>query len=265
MQTADLLRSDAVIFDLEDAVDPEEKIAARELLGTYLQVLDHPRFETIVRINAIDSPDFAVDLRMVNTVRPNQLMIPKATKAVIDDVANQTDLPLIALIETAEGLIDVEAICASGKVAAVAFGAEDFRLDMGITRQVDASELAYARARIAVACKAYRLDAIDTPWIDTYDDAGLHIDALRAKALGFTGKLCIHPSQIDTVHRVFSPSADDIQKARRIVGAWNDKQRQGIGVFRLDNKMIDKPVALQAMAVLEQAKRAGWRDPDDRS
>lgn len=263
MQTADLLASDAVIFDLEDAVDPEEKLAARELVGNYLDAFKRPRFETIVRINAVDSPDFHADLQMVQAVRPDAILVPKATVSVIDEVASRTNLSLIALIETAQGLIDVEAICSSGKVVAVAFGAEDFRLDMGIGRQADASELAYPRARIAVACRAHRLDAIDTPWIDTYDDAGLKADAERAKALGFDGKLCIHPGQVETVHRVFSPSKDEIQKAKRIVDAWNAKQREGVGVFRLDHKMIDKPVALQAMKVLEKAKRAGWRNSDE--
>jgi len=260
MQTADLLKADAIVFDLEDAVDPTEKTAARELVVQFLSTLKQPAFSTVVRINALDSPYFEADWNALKKVAVDYLMVPKATIETIKSVAALTSIPLIALVESAKGVIDVDAIASSGLVRGIAFGAEDYRLDMRIERQADASELAYARARIAVACKAYDLFAVDTPWIDTYDDAGLRTDAKRAKAQGFRGKLCIHPGQVTIVHEVFSPSKDEIQKAKRIVEAWNQKQKEGVGVFRFENKMIDKPVAMQALAVLEEAKQAGWRD-----
>jgi citrate lyase subunit beta/citryl-CoA lyase len=262
MQTADLLKADGIVFDLEDAVDPLEKASARELVVHFLSTLKQPAFSTVVRVNAVDTPFFEADLKALKTVAPNFLMIPKATIDTIKIVAHQTTIPLIALVETARGLVDVDQIAASGLVCGIALGAEDYRLDMRIERQADASELAYARSRIAVACKAFDLFAVDTPWIDTYDDAGLKADAKRAKAQGFRGKLCIHPSQVEIVHEVFSPSADEIKKAKRIVEAWNLKQKEGVGVFRFENKMIDKPVAMQSFAILEEARQSGWRDPD---
>lgn len=260
MQTADLLKADAIVFDLEDAVDPSEKASARELVVHYLSTLTRPAFSTVVRVNALDTPYFDADLKALKTVAVDYLMIPKATIETIRAVALQTSIPLIALVESARGILDVDQIAQSGLVRGIALGAEDYRLDMRIERQSDASELAYARSRIAVACKAFDLFAVDTPWIDTYDDAGLKTDAKRAKAQGFRGKLCIHPGQVDIVHEVFSPSKDEIQRAKRIVEAWNRKQGEGVGVFRFENKMIDKPVAMQAFAVLEEAKLAGWRD-----
>ncbi|MCK7485078.1 MAG: CoA ester lyase [Bacillus subtilis] len=251
VQTADVFLADGVIYDLEDAVSVYEKDAARLLVGRYLRTQGPFAHQTIVRINGLDTPFFEADLYSVCTPQLNAIMLPKATvddlnrlNVLLDQMVEANPelagIQIIPIIESAASLIAVEAISNLKRVCAILFGAEDYTANLEIERTKEGYELIYPRSRIAVACRAASIDAIDTPFTDTYDAEGLSFDAKRAKGLGFQGKACIHPSQIDTVNHVFAPTEAEIRHARRIIKAYEEALAEGLGVCSLDGKMVDK-------------------------
>jgi citrate lyase subunit beta / citryl-CoA lyase len=274
VQTADVFHADGVIYDLEDAVSIHEKDAARVLVGRYLRSQSSFSHETVVRINGLDTTEFEADLEAVLCGQLNAIMLPKATVATVSTLNQHLDhyrsirpetssIVILPIIESAISLLEVEAIAQLPRVTAILFGAEDYTANLEIERTKIGDELLYPRSKIAVACRAAEIEAIDTPFTDTFDSDGLALDAKRAKALGFQGKACIHPNQIETVNHLFSPSQAEILQARRILKAYEEALAEGLGVCSLDGKMVDKPVATRAMRRLERAKLAGWRETDD--
>jgi citrate lyase subunit beta / citryl-CoA lyase len=274
VQTADVFHADGVIYDLEDAVSVHEKDAARLLVGHYLRSQGPFQHETVVRINGFDTTYFEADLDRVLCGQLNAIMLPKATIADVTKLNNYLDhyrvirpetnaIVIIPIIESAVSLLEVESIARLPRVSAILFGAEDYTANLEIERTKAGDELLYPRSKIAVACRAAEIEAIDTPFTDTYDPEGLAFDSIRAKALGFQGKACIHPNQIETVNQLFTPTPAEILHARRILKAYEEALAEGLGVCSLDGKMVDKPVALRAMQRLERAKLAGWRETDD--
>jgi citrate lyase subunit beta / citryl-CoA lyase len=274
VQTADVFHADGVIYDLEDAVSIHEKDAARVLVGRYLHSQSSFSHETVVRINGLDTTEFEADLEAVLCGQLNAIMLPKATVATVSTLNQHLDhyrsirpetssIVILPIIESAISLLEVEAIAQLPRVTAILFGAEDYTANLEIERTKIGDELLYPRSKIAVACRAAEIEAIDTPFTDTFDSDGLALDAKRAKALGFQGKACIHPNQIETVNHLFSPSQAEILQARRILKAYEEALAEGLGVCSLDGKMVDKPVATRAMRRLERAKLAGWRETDD--
>ncbi|MFV0452317.1 MAG: HpcH/HpaI aldolase/citrate lyase family protein, partial [Propioniciclava sp.] len=205
MAKADTLAVDAVILDLEDAVSPAEKGAARDGVAQHLLAREgnHQRW---VRINAVGSADQVADLAAVLPARPEAIVVPKATPEALRVVAGQvrdhasspgTPAPgLVALVETAEGLLHVGAVAASPGVVAVQLGAEDLTADLGIARTPTGEEILLARHQVALAARAHRLAAIDTPFLDIADTAALSHDCRAARQCGMTAKTCIHPSQL---------------------------------------------------------------------
>ena len=166
-------------------------------------------------------------------------------------------LRLLPWIETAEAIVNVSAICrASERIVAVAFGGEDFTNDMGVERLEDESQIAYARQALCVAARAAHVLALDTPYFKLRNPDGLRDSALSAKSIGFKGKFAIHPEQIDTLNDCFSPSAQEIAHAERIVAAFEEAERRGRASTSLDGWVIDVPVVKRARALLELARRA---------
>lgn len=146
---------------------------------------------------------------------------------------------------------------ASSRVAGVLFGAEDYTADLGIKRTVDGEELLYARSKIAVTCRAFGIEAIDTPFVDLQDTEGLIRDTGKARALGMTGKAAIHPRQVKVIHEVLNPSPEEIRHAQIIARAMEQAEKEGKAVISLDDKMIDAPVAARAKKILLMAELAG--------
>jgi citrate lyase subunit beta / citryl-CoA lyase len=163
-------------------------------------------------------------------------------------------IDLIPIIETARGLAQIDAILAGGtRVKRVAFGAGDFTLDVDMLWSRDERELAFVRARIAVASRACGIEApLDTVWVDLADEAGLEASARGALAFGFQGKMCIHPNQIAVVNRVFTPSEPEIAFAERVVAAFARAEAEGSAAIQLDGKFIDYPILYRARWVLEK-------------
>lgn len=270
LQNAPILGADSVILDLEDAVSLTEKDSARTLVREAIKFLDYSNVELVVRVNPLDTEFGPKDIDTIARVKPDTLMIPKATEEqmkTIDDMLSKIEseegfengsIKLIPIVETAYGLENVYSIINSSKrTVAVLLGAEDLTSDFGIKRTKEGEEIFYARNRVSTACRASRVDAIDTPFTDTNDYEGLAKDTARAKSLGFTGKAAINPRQIDTIHSVFAPTEQEIKHSLRVLAARDEAKEKGLGVFSLDGKMVDAPVINRATTTVELAKILG--------
>lgn len=263
LQSADVYNFDAVIFDLEDAVILSEKESARELLKNFLSVVDLKSKEVMVRINGLDN-DFAIaDLEGIVSDEIDTIMLPKARVSDIvylDKLLTQIEktkkmkkiINIVPIIELAISLLEVEKIAEHKRVDGILLGAEDLTSDMEVARTEEGGEITYPRARIAMACKAYKIDAIDTPYTNVNNLSGLKEDALKAKGVGFNAKACIHPNQIEIINAVFSPTKQEILRAEKIVAVY---QKEKKGAFSLDGKMIDKPIIERSMKILAKAKK----------
>ena len=248
--------ADAIVFDLEDSVDATRKAEARRAVADYLAAPTNSPAARLVRINAAGSSWWRLDLAFVSGLgRIDGVVVPKAeTPASIEAAARAiTSGRVMPLIETARGVLNALALAgADAAVPALLFGAEDLTAQMGVPRTVDGEELLVARSHVVLAAAATGADAIDAVFVDIGAVDALRRDAVRARALGFRGKMAIHPTQIAIINEVFSPSADEITRARRIVEAYDAASARGESVIRLDNQMVDAPVVLRARRVLER-------------
>ena len=270
------LGSDAVIFDLEDAVAPDQKDAARLLVRNVLRTIEFDRVETIVRINSIDTPYWQKDLEAIVPCRPNIIMLPKTGTArdveVVDDYLTALEekldmvpgtVRLMPLIETALGIENAYFIAsARPRVVALFLGAEDLTADLRCKRTKEGREIDYARSRMVNAARAAGVDVYDTPFTDVNDDEGIVADAAYAKSLGFTGKASISPRHITAINTVFSPTKADIAYAYEVMDAIAEAKAQGKGAIALRGKMIDAPIVARAQQTIEAAQALGIRKED---
>lgn len=268
IQNAIVFESDAVIFDLEDAVSSLEKDSARMIVSEFIESSFGFNKEIIVRINPADTPYYLSDLKLIVSEKLDTIMLPKATEKTVKDLVVKLDeieekkkitkrIKIIPIIEAAKSVLQIEKIAPLPRVSGMLLGAEDLSLDMGIIRTKQGDEISYVRSKLALACKAYDIDAIDTPFTDVNDDEGLEEDTKRARLLGLNAKSCIHPRQASVVNSVFSPSSFDIEYAKKVLLGYEEAQKVGLGVFSLEGKMIDKPIVERAMRVIAKAKRFG--------
>ena len=262
-----VLGADSLIFDLEDAVSPDEKDAARDLLHNALKAVDFGKCEIIVRINGLDTPYWEEDLQSILPMKPDAIMPPKVSDAAyiqrldakLTELEREFSLEegrtkIIALLETALGVENAYSIAAaSPRMMALFLGAEDLTADLRCQRTKEGGEIQYARGRLVCGARAAGIEAYDTPFTDVQDLEGLAKDAAYAKSLGFTGKACISPAHVITVNRVFSPTQADIDYAKDVFAAIAEAKRQGKGAISLRGKMIDAPIVQRARMVLEAA------------
>lgn len=265
------LGADAVIFDLEDAVSPAEKDAARILVRNTMTYMDFRGCERVVRINGIDTPYWKEDLDEILPCRPDLILLPKTGSAAdireADAYITETEkrlglaagaVGLVALIETALGVENAFAIAsASPRVAALFLGAEDLTADLRCKRTKEGREIEYARTRLVTAARAAGVDVYDTPFTDVNDDEGIETDAALAKALGFTGKASISPRHVETINRVFSPSQAEIDYAYEVMETIRLAKEQGKGAVALRGKMIDAPIVERARQTIAMAQEMG--------
>ena len=255
--------ADAVIIDLEDAVAIEEKPAAR---AAVVEMLAEPRRKPIyVRVNGLGTPFAFDDLMAVGAARPDGIILPKV-EAPSDLITadwmlgeieirhghERGSIDIIPIIETAKGIAAVGAIAgAVARVKRLAFGAVDLALDMELDLSDEIGALGHPRFAIALASRAAGLEGpLDTAHIAIQDLDGLRVSTLNAKKMGYTGKSCIHPSQVDVVNAVFTPTGQEIDRARRIVAAFVEAESAGSAAFKLDGVMIDYPVVDKARRLL---------------
>ena len=257
--------ADTVVFDLEDAVAPEAKPAARDAVAG---VLGDPAFdpdcEVCVRLNP-DPETAKLDAEAVTAADPrlDSIAVPKAesagdVRAIHELIADRGyDRPVIALCESAAGILDAEEIAAADPVDAVAFGAEDLAADIGATRTEAGAEVSYARQHVVLAAGAAGVDAIDALVTDVGADERLTADAESARQLGYDGKMAIHPDQVEIINEAFSPPPEDVEWAERVLKAAEAAERAGRGVVRVDDEMIDAPLIARAEAILERHEAVG--------
>lgn len=263
------LDPDAFVPDMEDSVPAGEKANARETVAKFLPKLAERGTLVIPRVNALDTDWFESDVAAVVGPDIFGISIGKVhTAADISEISQALadheqraglivgHLKLLPWIETAEAIVNVNAICrASERIVAVAFGGEDFTNDMGIERLADESQVSYARQRLCVTARAAHVLALDTPYFKLRDMDGLRANSAHAKSIGFKGKFAIHPEQLDALNECFSPSAAEIAHAERVVAAFDEAERRGRGSTSLDGWVIDVPVVKRARALLELARR----------
>lgn len=274
MMNGSALEADSLIFDLEDAVAPDQKDAARDLLKSALKYIDFGRHEIIVRINGLDTPYWKADLRAIMPEKMDVIMPPKVCDAAyIHELdAEMTALEaefgmepgkvkILALLETAMGIENAYPIaCASKRMIGLFLGAEDLSADLRCARTKGSEEIRYARGKIVSSARAAGIEVYDTPFTDVRDLEGLEADAKFAKGLGFSGKACISPAHLGIVNRVFSPTEKDIQYALEVFAAIEEAKRQGKGAISLRGKMIDAPIVARARLVLEAASEIEGED-----
>lgn len=243
-------RADAVILDLEDAVSPDAKVAAREALVA--QPLDPAH--TIVRVNAADTDDHALDLEALARTEYRTVMLAKAEHHSHLDALRR--YRVIALCETARGIAAARELAARDMVAALMWGAEDLLASLGgsSSRFADGTyrDVArLARAEVLLAAGAHGKAAVDAVHVDIADMAGLEAEARDAAASGFAATACIHPSQVETIRSAYAPSKDAIEWSRAVLDAAEGER----GAFRFRGQMIDEPVLRHARSVLQRADR----------
>ena len=263
------LPTDAIIFDLEDAVSPAEKDAARILVRNAIQSIDLTGIEIIIRINSVDTEYWKKDLDTVVACKPDLIMLPKSSSADdIERLALQLSLcemknwlpsgsiGILPLIETALGVENAYRIAAaSPRVKAIFLGAEDLSADLRCKRTKEGSEILYARGRLVNAARAANVDVYDTPFTDVEDDEGMLADAKFAKSLGFTGKAAINPRHVSVINEVFSPTEAEIAYAHEVMDAIAEAKAKGLGAIALHGKMIDAPIVARARQTLDAAKQ----------
>jgi citrate lyase subunit beta-like protein len=271
IRKATTLDVDCVCMDMEDGVALNRKPEARSTIAEALQTLDFGRSERLARLNAIGSGFEAEDLEAALSGRPDGIVIPKVESAgqirwasqVIASYEAQNGWPaggigLLVVVETARGIVNLSQIVAADpRLQAVIFGAEDFAGDIGATRTKEGWEVFYARSAVVTHASAFGLQAIDMVYIDFHDLQGLRQQALEGARLAFAGKQVIHPNQVAPVQEAFTPSAEAIAHAQRVIRAFEENQQAGKGAFGLDGKMIDAPILKTAERVIALAVAAG--------
>jgi citrate lyase subunit beta/citryl-CoA lyase len=265
---AGLHAPDAIILDLEDSVHPAEKDAARILVRNTLRAVSFGACERMVRINQL--PLGLEDLAEIIPEGPDLILIPKVEHpgqvTQVDNmiselkVRHQINRPiwLMPILESSLGIESAAAIAAATEnVVGLTIGLEDYTADLGVVKTPEGRESQYARTRLVNAARAAGVQAIDSVYSDVGDMEGLKRWGEDSRALGFEGMGCIHPAQIPVIHAAFAPSPAEIEKAQKIVGAFEEAQQRGVSVVSLGSKMIDPPVVQRALKLVARAKAMG--------
>ncbi len=265
---AGLHKPDGVILDLEDSVAPTEKDSAQLIVRNALRSIDFYGSERMVRINQL--PQGLDDLKYIVPHNVHVILIPKVETAeqitqVDEEVKRlkklhriKNNIYFMPIIESALGVINAYNIAiASNNICALAIGLEDYTADIGVQRTNEGKESLFARSTLINAAKAAGVQAIDTVFSDVSDMEGLRDSVIEAKGLGFEGKGCIHPRQINIVHEAFAPTELEISKAKKIVAAFDEAKTKGLGVVSIGSKMIDAPVVKRAQNTIKLAKLNG--------
>jgi citrate lyase subunit beta/citryl-CoA lyase len=279
MLNAGIHKPDGIILDLEDSVSPDKKGEARLVVRNALRQVNFYGAERMVRINQL--PLGLEDLDYIIPHQVNLILLPKceskeqvlAVDDKISEILNSAGLDypvyIMPIIESALGVVKAfEIASASDRVAALAIGLEDYTADLGAPRTKEGRETYFARNQVVNAARAAGIQAIDSVFSDVGDMDGLKEVVLESKSLGFDGMGCIHPRQIKVIHEAFAPTEPEINKAKKIVQAFEEAAAKGLGVVSLGSKMIDPPVVKRAQKTIDLALKSGilpenWKELDD--
>lgn len=254
--------ADVLVIDLEDALAPTAKERGRASARDAVARISPPQ-PIVLRINGLRTSWWRDDVEVAVAIGVDAVMIPKVgggdelvrVAAALRDATSRSSGPvrptaLVPLVETAAGVLNVDTIAACDEVAVVAFGGEDFASDVGMTRTRDAQELRHAQEHVVLAAAAAGRLAIDTPVVDPRDIALLAAESERARAMGFGGKLAIHPRQVAPINAAFSPSVSEVAAARVLLGAFDAAVADGRGVAVVEGRMVDEAVAAAARRIV---------------
>lgn len=272
IQNAGIYGADSLIFDLEDAVSVHEKDSARFLVRNAIATIKYP-CEVGVRINHISTPWGYDDLEIILSAKPDFIRLPKGEDAeeikAIDRIITKAEqkygfepgsIQLMAAIESPKGLRNAYQIAtASPRMVALAIGGEDFATSLKTIKTKGGAELFVARSMIVFAAREAGINPIDSVYADLRDEENFLKETMSAKELGFDGKSCVNPRQVDLVHQVFTPTELEIENARRVLKAYSEALAKKTGVVSLDGKMIDVPMITRANRVIAYAKASGLR------
>ena len=266
LEKAKALPADAIIFDLEDAVGPDAKEDNRENAKAALQSGDYGNRELVVRINAMDTPWFAQDLKQACLSKADAVLVPKILNAedivqitdFMEDQDASLDIQLWAMIEMPQAILKLAEIAALGRqrrLTTFVMGFNDLAKEMRADH--DRAIFGSVMTQTVIAARAYGLNVLDSVYNDFHDPDGLAAECMEAKKLGFDGKTLIHPAQIETANRVFAPSADAITEAEAIIAAFADPINAGKGVIVVDGKMTELLHLKQAKQLVARARAIG--------
>ncbi|HKV98938.1 MAG TPA: CoA ester lyase [Vicinamibacterales bacterium] len=253
--------ADAVVLDLEDGVEASRKADARRAVAQWLSASVASRTARFVRVNSVRSAWIEEDLAWLSSVTAHvdAVVLPKAESAkdVERVAAAAPSRRVIPLLETSRGIVGAASIAgATAEIPALLFGAEDLTAELGIPRTLAGDEILLARSQVVLAAATIGADAIDAVFVDLKSPDRLREDATRARALGFRGKMAIHPDQVAIINDVFTPTPDEIAAAQRLLDADEAARTRGEGAYRVDDRMVDAPVIARARRILERAKRS---------
>jgi citrate lyase subunit beta / citryl-CoA lyase len=268
------INADAIMLDIEDGVAPGEKDTARQLIGAALGREKAPNSPArFVRVNAIGHARMDADFEAV--VRPGLegLVLPKVetieevrkVDAILNERESRLKMPsgavkLLVAIESPRGLLNAPPIAAcSARIVGLMFGAEDFGRELGLptSREAEARDMLYARSAIVIAAASAHVQAVDGVWVDLQDPEGLIGFAKQSRRLGFSGMSLIHPSQIEPINTVFSPTAEEVKYAEQVINAFEEANARGDGSIAMGGQLIDRPIVERARRTLEMAKALG--------
>ena len=258
IEKAATLSTDVVVIELEDGVSPENKEFARMEAGRKIEQMDFGNKEVALRVNRISTLHGLEDMKaMAKWVKkPDLVLLPKVESAgevrIYDDLISQmkAELEFMVMIESSRGILNAaKIISASPRVSCLALGVADLSAELG--SQMSWNAMFAHRASMVLACGLTGIMPIDSPYLNIRDETGLLKECKKVREMGYTGKLCIHPSQLAIVNGAFTPSAEEVALSRRIVKA---AETQGTGALMLDGKMVDTPVIKSAQRIVEAVK-----------
>ena len=266
---AHIYKPDSIMIDLEDAVSVNQKDAARFLVSEALKAIDYKTTERVVRVNGLDTPFGADDIRAIvkagvdvirlpKTDNPDEIVaVDKLITEVEREIGKEGETLLMAAIESA-GIMNVKEIAlASKRLMGIALGAEDYVTNLKTSRSKHGWELYYAREAIVLAARNAGIYCFDTVYSDVNNIEGFRDEVQFIKDLGFDGKSCIHPKQVRIVHEISTPTQKEIEKSIRIINGAKEAEAKGSGVISVDGKMVDNPIIMRAQRVLDLAKASG--------
>ena len=276
LQKSLVLPADSLVLDLEDAVTPENKDAARETVTHWLKQVNFGRQERMVRMNPLNTPWGVRDLEVTMQGRPDSYLVPKVRikddlfriDTILSRMEREYGYPpggvklVVIATETPQGLLNIRDFGSCPRVDALSWGAEDLSAAIGARRNRDEQGqflevFRYARIMTLLAATAAGVPPLDTVFVDIRDTEGLRRECLEGAWMGFTGKITIHPSQIAVVNEIFSPSPEDIAESKELLTAFEENRKAGKMAFSFKGQMVDVPHLTRARTILERARQAG--------
>jgi (3S)-malyl-CoA thioesterase len=256
LEKARELAADAIIFDLEDAVAPEEKVRARELLAQVLADTDYGARARIVRVNGLGTEWAEGDLAaFAGHPGVDAVLVPKVNSAAdLDAIAGQVQAPLWAMLETAKGCLNAAEIAAHGRLEGMVMGTNDLAKELGARHRSDRMPLMAALGACVLAARAEGREIVDGVFNAFRDEAGLRAECEQGRDMGFDGKTLIHPAQLEIANEVFAPSAEEVALARRQIAAYVEARMRGQGVAVVDGKIVENLHVATAKALIGKAE-----------